>query len=85
MRLRPCDIGIRPGEPDSSVRESLDIGSLFVNPPETAPKNEYVTLHGFQGERVTGMLMADGRWLVRDGERVGAMSGDGIAGWSERE
>lgn len=62
-----------------------DIGSLFVNPPETAPKNEYVTLHGYQGERVTGMQMADGRWLVRDGDRVGAMGGDGIAGWSERE
>lgn len=54
-----------------------------MNPLETLPKNEYVTLHGHHGERLIGMKMADGRFLVRDGDLVGAVCADVVAGWSE--
>ncbi len=36
--------------------------------------NEYVALHGHHGERLIGMRMSDGNFLVRDGDKVGRVS-----------
>lgn len=53
-----------------------------MNPLSTLPRNQYVTLHGHHGERVFGLRMSDGDFLVRDGDRVGRVSADAVGGWS---
>ena len=50
---------------------------------ETLPQNEYVTLHGHHGERVIGMRMADGDFIVREDDRVGRVSADAVKGWGD--
>ena len=54
-----------------------------MNPLSTLPQNEYVTLHGHHGERLIGMRMADGDFIVRDGDRVGRVSADAVKGWGD--
>lgn len=54
-----------------------------MSPLSTLPRNEYVTLHGHHGERVVGMRMSDGNFLVREGDVVGRVSADAVKGWGD--
>lgn len=54
-----------------------------MNALSTLPRNEYVTLRGNHGERVIGMRMSDGNFLVRDGDVVGHVSADAAKGWGD--
>lgn len=54
-----------------------------MNPLSTIPRAAWVTLHGHHGERLIGMRLSDGDFIVRDGDVVGRVSADAVKGWGD--